>query len=221
MERLHEDDLVELALPLGGASISRTPLDCYVLAVEGRTAALEAVDKEAALRLPGRIDNVLLAFRRGESLIALKGSVVPDSTPGDLRFVAPPHEGLRRTRSTRADVRIPIILRKATSVSRISAYSVNMSLSGLLAECDGTLGIDDAVEVGLLPTAEHAPVLPDGVVTFGGVVRRQGHGLVAIEFDRESATRHRAQLSRLVIEGRREARIRAAAGDLAGRRIEI
>jgi len=221
MERLHEDDLVELALPLGGVSISRTPLDCYVLAVEGRTAALEALDKEAAIRLPGRVDNVLLAFRRGESLIALKGSVVADQIPGDLRFVAPPHEGLRRTRSTRADVRIPIILRKAASVSRISAYSVNMSLTGLLAECDGTLSLDDEVEVGLLPTTEHGPVLPDGVVTFGGFVRRVGHGLAAIEFDRESATRHRAYLSRLVIEARRHARIRAAATEIAGSRIEI
>jgi hypothetical protein len=220
MDRLNEDDRVEFSLPAASPNHSRTTLDCYVLAVAGRTIALEAVDKVAALRLPEVVENVLLTFRHGVSLVALKGVLSADAIPGDLRFVAPPTEGLQRTRSTRADVRIPVIVKPAASSTRVSAHTVNMSLSGVLAECDAPLAPGAEVELGLLP-AEHEEVLPDGVVWMSGVVRRAAQGLVAIEFDPVSAARHRPFVSRIVIEGRRNARKQTSARAFAGHAAEI
>ncbi len=180
-----------------------------MLAVAGRTVALEAVDKAATLRLPQSIDNVLLTFRSKNSLIGLKGVLLTQELPGDLRFVAAPKEGQRRTRPTRAQVAIPVTLKRRGADVASEGVTVDMSLVGTLVECELELEKADEVELCLLVGKREATADGGGIVLFG-TVTRVAHGLVAIEFAPASAQTHRIQIGWLVIEERRAARIRGA-----------
>ncbi len=213
MDRLNEDDLVLVTIPGHATSAPRFPLECHVLAIAGRTVALEAVHKAATLRLPEVTSGVYLTFRHGNSLVGLKGTLLTDQLPGDLRFLCPEKEGRPRSRPTRADVITPVTLRRLDAQLGSEGVTINMSFGGLLAECDAPFALDDEVEITLRGGLRGSTRTE--AIELHGSVRRAGQGLVAVEFDHESAKRHSFELGALVIQERRAARIRTLAPRVA------
>jgi hypothetical protein len=207
VDRLNEDDPVLVTLPANAPNLPRVPLECHVLAVAGKTVALESFDKAITLRLPDVINDVYITFRSGDALVGLKGSLLVQSTPGDLRFVCYENEGRRRARPTRADVTVPLTIRATASDVAVEGLTVNMSLGGLLAECELEIAPGEKVEIGLRPPGREASITIEGMVV-GGEVKRAGQRLIAIEFDPDSAKRHSVDIGRLVIEERRARRTR-------------
>lgn len=206
MERLNEDDWVEVTLPGWGANVLRAPIGCHVLVADGRWAALEAVDKLATLRLPRVIDGAMLVFAHHDSLVALKGvAAVDDDVPGDLRFVAYPGEGMRRRRSTRAKVAVPVTVRRTEAGTELDATIVDMSVSGALLESRLTVSVGESLEIGL-----DAPRRSESALTLRGnaVVRRTDATRFAVEFGPTVAPDFRSEITRLVIEERRATRLR-------------
>jgi hypothetical protein len=206
VERLNEDDWVEVTLPGWGANVPRAPIGCHVLVADGRWAALEAVDKLATLRLPRAIDGAMLVFAHHGSLVALKGVVaVDDDVPGDLRFIAYPCEGMRRRRTTRAKVAVPVTVRRAETGAELAATIVNMSVSGALLESELSVSLGESLEVGLC-----APTRSESATTLLGaaVVRRTDASRFAVEFGPTVAPDFRSEITRLVIEERRATRLR-------------
>lgn len=212
MDRLNENDLVEVTLPEKAANLPRTPLACHVLAVAGRSVVLEAVDKVAVLRLPKAIEDTLLVFRHENSLVALKGVVIVEDVPGDLRFVAHEREGQRRRRSTRAEVMVGVKVRVRGEEEALETSTLNVSVGGMLLECELDLAAGDELEIELFPNRRtDAPV----ALVATGVVQRAGQGLLALAFDQSTPLAFRSELARLVIEERRATRLRREAQALA------
>lgn len=205
MERLNEDDWVEVTLPGWGANVPRAPIGCHVLVADGRWAALEAVDKLATLRLPRVIDGAMLVFAHHGALVALKGVVAVDDVPGDLRFVAYPGEGIRRRRSTRAKVAVAVTVRRKGNEAELDATIVNMSVSGALLESELSVSLGESLELGLSP-----PGRSESPKTLLGaaVVRRTDASRFAVEFGPTVAPDFRSEITRLVIEERRATRLR-------------
>jgi hypothetical protein len=204
MDRLNENDTVTVTLPLSSQGRARRFLDCYVLAVAGRTAALEAVDKSETLRLPDRLENVLMTFRHGNALIGLKGTLVATDVFGEYRFCAHPREGGRRTRATRATVALPARLRVAGSESFEEGMTVNVSITGVLIESELEASPGEQLEIEL-HAGQH-----DEALLLRGLVVRTGGGAVAVEFGAFANATH-GQIVKLVIDERRASRMRRSA----------
>ena len=106
MNRLDEDRPVVVtlpsSLPLGGSTF-----ECHVLAIVGRTVALEPFERSAISRLPAVVHNVLMTFRHGESLVGIKGGLVSEPGDNQLKFLANAAEGTQRARPTRVAVDRP------------------------------------------------------------------------------------------------------------------
>jgi hypothetical protein len=200
--------MVEVMLPEYGASLPRAPIACHVLVVDGRWVALEAVDKLVALRLPRAMEGALLVFACGTALVALKGVLVVDETPGDMRFVAYSHEGLRRKRSTRARVAVPVTVRALEAEAVFDATIVNMSVSGALLDTELGGSPGDRIEIRLSPPGRAEQT---SEVVGSAVVQRTEHGRLAVEFEHAVAPDFRTEIARLVIEERRAARLRREA----------
>jgi len=204
VNRLNENDLVTITLPLSSQGRARRFLDCYVLAVAGRTAAVEAVDKPETMRLPERLDNVLMTFRSGDALIGLKGTLVATPTFGEFRFCSHAREGASRTRATRAPVAIPVGIRHPGAASFEEGTTLNISITGLLVECTLEASAGDELELELF-----TGIQDEGMKVNGHVVRT-GAGAIALEFNAMSPELH-AQIVKLVIDERRASRIRRSA----------
>lgn len=204
MNRLNENDMVTITLPLSSQGRSRRFLDCYVLAVSGRTAALEAVDKPETMRLPDRLENVLMTFRHGDALVGLKGTLVATEVFGEFRYCSHPREGGRRTRATRAPVALPARIRTAGSESFEDGTTVNVSITGVLVECELESAVGDEIELELL-AGRH-----DEALRVSGQVVRTGGGAIAIEFGSVAPDTH-AEIVKLVIDERRASRVRRSA----------
>lgn len=199
-------------MPEKAANLPRTPLACHVLAVAGRSVVLEAMDKLVVLRLPKAIEDSLLVFRHDNSLVALKGVVIVEDVPGDLRFVAHAREGQRRRRPTRAEVTVPVKVRVPAEEQTLETTTLNVSVGGMLIECELPVTVGERLEIEL---AARARADPSTVLVAVGTVQRVGQGLVAVAFDQSAPLAYRSELARLVIEERRATRLRREARSLA------
>jgi hypothetical protein len=204
--------VIEVTLPEKAANLPRTPLACHVLAVAGRSVVLEAMDKLVVLRLPKAIEDSLLVFRHDNSLVALKGVVIVEDVPGDLRFVAHAREGQRRRRPTRAEVTVPVKVRVPAEEQTLETTTLNVSVGGMLIECELPVTVGERLEIEL---AARARADPSTVLVAVGTVQRVGQGLVAVAFDQSAPLAYRSELARLVIEERRATRLRREARSLA------
>ena len=75
MRRLRENEIVTLGLPGEIRAYSQNAVSCVVLAISGRTASLEAIDKPAWARVPDEVEQVYLTFSHQNVLVSLRGRV--------------------------------------------------------------------------------------------------------------------------------------------------
>ena len=161
-----------------------SPIDCDVLAVAGHTVALEAVEKQLALRLPETIEKAYLLFDREGRTIAFRGRLLTVDPPGDLRFVVE-HPETRRI-ATRVTVDLEGRVTAADGAS-VEVRTINLSADGVLFEGVETMTSGDPVTVSLLLAADEPP--SEATAT---VIRTAGENRFAIQFDPgEKAIRRR------------------------------
>jgi PilZ domain len=205
MDRLTEDDIVVLTLPPDSGRFSRSSFECHVLAIAGRTAALEAIDRSAVLRVKSVVENVFMTFTDGSALVGLRGMLVSADPPGDFRFVVSEQEAAARARPTRVDLELPLTIRQAGSLKQAEGVTVNVSIGGLLVNTDLEAAIGDVVGITLRLDGDDGDPLPEMEAT----VVRAASGKVAVQF---AASVDRAVVRRigsLVIATRRAERTRA------------
>ena len=161
-----------------------SPIDCDVLAVAGHTVALEAVEKQLALRLPETIEKAYLLFDREGRTIAFRGRLLTVDPPGDLRFVVE-HPETRRI-ATRVTVDLEGRVTAADGAS-VEVRTINLSADGVLFEGVEAMTPGDPVTVSLLLAADEPP--SEATAT---VIRTAGANRFAIQFDPgEKAIRRR------------------------------
>jgi hypothetical protein len=161
-----------------------SPIDCDVLAVAGHTVALEAVEKQLALKLPESIEKAYLLFDREGRTIAFRGRLLTVDPPGDLRFVVE-HPETRRV-ATRVTVELDGKVTAADG-SSIEVRTVNLSADGVLFAGTEAMTPGDNVTVTLQLAADEPP--SEATAT---VVRMAGGNRFAIQFDPgEKAIRRR------------------------------
>lgn len=170
--------------PAKSGSTYNHPIDCDVLAVAGQTVALEAVEKQAAGRLPESIDRAYLLFDRDGATIAFRGRLLTVAPPGDLRFV------IEHPETRRAATRVVVELEGTVALdggASSEVRTVNLSADGVLLEGDCGVRPGDRVSVSLRLGQGESPV-----VAAATVVRIADGNRFAIQFDAgERDTRRR------------------------------
>lgn len=204
MNRLREYDLVTITLPELDIRLRNGCFDCWVVAIVGDTAALEARDRSQVVWLPDRVSGAFMSFRHRNKLVGLKGVLDCKRDVGDLRFTVGDGVQQRRRSASRLDICAPVALRRAGGGEEAGGVTLNVSADGLLVESDVEAAAGDRVELVLSLPGEDQPV--EAVAT---VVRHNG-GLLAMRLARGDQAR--ALLGNFVCEHNRATLRRAQLG---------
>ncbi len=135
MKRLRENDIVTLGLPREIRAYTQNAVDCVVLAISGRTASLEALEKSAWIRVPDEVDPVYMTFTQLGALVSLRGRLLATGAVGELRFVVSDDAQVRPDSPTRATVALPVRVSRMGSGEAFEATTVDISTNGLRIEC--------------------------------------------------------------------------------------
>lgn len=193
MSGLSEFDVVTINVMSLHASAPRASFDCDVLAIVGRTVALEAVDSATALRLPIDIPDVYLSHGSGRSLRALRGMLI-NAGVGDLRFLAWEDEPLARRGATRVELELACEL-VGDDGAPVPGLTVNISAHGAF--------VASAVQTVVGETLRFTSTMPDGSVVSGDAgVGRVEPGFVALQF-RPNSIDLRNAIARTVVDHNR------------------
>ena len=211
MRRLRENDIVALGLPGEIRAYSQNAVDCVVLAVTGRTASLEAIDKAAWVRVPDEVEQVYMTFTYLNALVSLRGRLSATGKPGEMRYTVTDDVHVRPDSPTRANVALPLRLNRPGSTEVSEAKTIDISTNGLLIECDLVVDPGEVLECSLA-----LPNRPGDSLVIGQVVNVAAGGF-AVTFTKGSTpVDTRFALFELVTAQRRaEWRRAAAAGGSA------
>jgi hypothetical protein len=137
MNRLHEFQSVALSLPDGVAR--GVDLRAYVIAVDGRTADLQPVDRGDSSWLPDAVAGVLMTFRHGLQTVALKGELRREAEADSLRFRVTDDVYVPRVRSSRLKLCAPAVLTPLDDGGRrageaMACQTFELGVDGLLLE---------------------------------------------------------------------------------------
>ena len=183
MNHLRELERVTIDPATSGSTYNH-PIDCDVLAVAGQTVALEAVEKQLAIRLPEAIERAYLLFDRNGGTIAFRGRLLSVEPPGDLRFV------IEHPDTRRAATRIVVELEGSVAIEGgepFAVKTVNLSADGVLLEGSGPVSPGTRLTVTLRLEPEAPAVAAEAIV-----VRIADGGRFAIQLDTgEKDTRRR------------------------------
>ena len=127
---------VTLGLPGEIRAYSQNAVSCVVLAISGRTASLEAIDKTAWVRVPDEVEQVYMTFTHQNSLVSLRGRLSSTGVVGEMRFAVTDEAHVRPDSPTRATVTLPLRVSRAGSTDSVAAATIDISTNGLLIECD-------------------------------------------------------------------------------------
>jgi hypothetical protein len=167
-QRLHENVRVTINLPPSDARARLRDFDATVVELLDAAVVLRPdIDFEL---IPGQTDGVFLSFGSGRGLIALKGSLTRDG--GGIRFRVQDGVRVRRQRAPRADVELPVTLRRGEE--ELAGTTANISADGVLVRTSLRVERADRIDVVL--------TLPDTRLRFTARVIRHGDGMVALEF---------------------------------------
>lgn len=182
MRRLRENDIVTLGLPREIRAYTQNAVDCVVLAISGRTASLEALEKSAWVRVPDEVDPVYMTFTQLDALVSLRGRLLATGAVGELRFVVSDDAHIRPDSPTRATVALPVRVSRMGSGEAFEATTVDISTNGLLIECALAVRSGELLECALtLPNREREVHVVGEVKVVGEVVRVVA-GAVAVTF---------------------------------------
>lgn len=180
MRRLRENDMVTLGLPGEIRAYSQNAVNCVVLAISGRTASLEAIDKTAWVRVPDEVEQVYMTFTHQSALVSLRGRLSSTGAVGEMRFAVTDEAHVRPDSPTRATVALPLRVSRTGSTDSVDATTIDISTNGLLIECDL------AVQAGeLLDCALALPNRPGETLVVGQVVNVAAGGF-AVTFTKGS-----------------------------------
>jgi hypothetical protein len=182
MKRLLENEIVALGLPFRIRMGSPNAVDCVVLAISGRTASLEAIDKPAWARVPGEVEQVYMTFGRRSALVSLRGHLSTSGAVGEMRFAVTDGAHVRPDCPTRARVALPLTVSRLGSAESVEATTVDISTNGLLLDCDLDVAAGESLDCCL--------ALPNRRVEAHVVARvvKIAAGGIAVTFDQGSAT---------------------------------
>lgn len=182
MKRLLENEIVEIALPGEIRAYSQNAVDCVVLAISGRTASLEAIDKPAWVRVPDEVEQVYMTFGRRSALVSLRGRLSSSGAVGELRFAVTDGAQVRPDCPTRALVALPLTVSRLGSAESVEATTVDISTNGLLLDCDLDLAAGESLDCCLALPNRRAEAH-----VVARVVKVAASG-IAVTFDHGSAT---------------------------------
>lgn len=182
MKRLLENEIVEIALPGEIRAYSQNAVDCVVLAISGRTASLEAIDKPAWVRVPDEVEQVYMTFGRRSALVSLRGRLSSSGAVGELRFAVTDGAQVRPDCPTRALVALPLTVSRLGSAESVEATTVDIRTNGLLLDCDLDLAAGESLDCCLALPNRRAEAH-----VVARVVKVAASG-IAVTFDHGSAT---------------------------------
>lgn len=171
MRRLRENVIVSLGLPGEIRAYSQNAVDCVVLAISGRTASLEAIDKPAWARVPDEVEQVYLTFTHQNALVSLRGRLSCTGNVGEMRFAVTDEAHVRTELPTRAAIALPLRVSRAGLTDAVEATTIDVSTNGLLIECDLAVRAGELLDCELdLPNREgETPIVAQVVnVAAGG-----------------------------------------------------
>ena len=164
MKRLRENDIVALGLPGEIRAYSQNAVDCVVLAISGRTASLEGIDKAAWVRVPDEVEQVYMTFTHLQALVSLRGRLSSTGVVGELRFAITDDAHVRTDRPTRAHVALPLRVSRLGSTAAVEATTIDISTNGLLIECGLTVESGELLDCALALPNRHGEALVVGQV---------------------------------------------------------
>ena len=211
MRRLRENVIVSLGLPGEIRTYSQSAVDCVVLAISGRTASLEAIDKPAWTRVPDEVEQVYMTFLYQNALVSLRGRLSCTGNVGEMRFAVTDEAHVRTEMPTRAAIALPLRVSRVGATDAVEATTIDISTNGLLIECDLDVNPGELLECSLA-----LPNRPGDSLVIGQVVNVAAGGF-AVTFTKGSTpVDTRFALFELVTAQRRaEWRRAAAAGGSA------
>ncbi len=193
MDRLRENAVVTVSLPIGGGRFRVSDFSATVIALIESGAALLPLDVHTDA-LPERADDVFLSFVHGGQLVGLKGELTYDAERG-LRFQVQDGVQRRRDRYTRVDAELAVTLQRADGSESCDGVTVNVAPEGLLVNAPLTVELGEPITVALALPAFTRPLELQAQV-----VRHAG-GMIALHFggDRREL---RAAVAEFVVERR-------------------
>ena len=193
MDRLRENAVVTVSLPVGGGRFRVSDFSATVIALIESGAALLPLDVHADV-LPKRADDVFLSFVRGGQLFGLKGELTYDAERG-LRFQVQDGVQRRRDRYTRVDAELAVTLKRIDGSETCDGVTVNVAPEGLLVNAPLTVELGELITVALA-----LPAFAQPLELRAKVVRHAG-GMIALHFggDRREL---RAAVAEFVVERR-------------------
>jgi hypothetical protein len=194
MDRLTEFAVV--AVTPDDPALRSQPFAARVLAVNGRTAALEPLESATTKWLPDEPTDVMMAFDHRHGMVGLKGTLIRQPS-GYLCFAVSDGIVIDRRRATRAAVQLPVTLRRHADGQEARGTTVNISATGMLVATELAACVDERVRV----TIELGD---DAALAAHAHVARRQDGLVALHLD-GNAREAQAALGAIVIERSRAA----------------
>ena len=170
MDRLRENAIVTISPPSGGV-VRVSDFHATIIAVIESGAVLHPIDVHSEL-LPARADDVFLSFVHNGQLVGLKGTLTYKN--GSLRFQTADGVHVRRRRYSRADVQLPVTLKRGDE--SFEGTTVNLAPEGVLINASMNVELDDLLELTFTVPGQTQPLTLESKV-----VRHAGR-LVALHF---------------------------------------
>jgi hypothetical protein len=189
MDRLAEFAFV--AVTPHDPAVRSQPFAARVLAVNGRTAALEPLDSATAKWLPDDPTDVMISFEHRHGIVGLKGTLLRRSS-GYLCFAVTDGIVIDRRRATRAPIQLPVTLGLPASEQPARGTTVNISATGMLVATELIAPVGERVRVAIT-------IGDEGALTAHAHVTRRQSGLVALHLDHSAGDLQQA-LGAIVIE---------------------
>jgi hypothetical protein len=200
MDRLRENAVVTVSLPMAGGRFRVSDFSATVIALIESGAALLPLDVAPAL-LPARADDVFLTFVHAGRLIGLKGELTQAEGRG-ARFQVSDGVQQRRDRYTRVDAELAVTVTRGDGAESCPGVTVNVAPEGLLLRAPLAVELGELLTVALALPAHAQPV------ELRAKVVRHAADMLAVHFggDRREL---RAAVAEFVVE-RRAAQLLAA-----------
>lgn len=187
VDRLRENTIVTVSLPAVGRGYRVVHFEATVIAVIESGVALHPLGIDTRV-LPERADDVFLTFVHNSQLVGLKGSLKWRGNDGGLRFQVADGVQRRRSRFTRAEVELPVM------VGETAGTTVNVAPEGLLIRAAMSVELGEELAIALTVPGHAEPLRLQATV-----VRHAGD-LFAVHFPGDPTVR--ATLAEFVVEQR-------------------
>ena len=195
MRRLRELEQVVVVPPQDVVPLRTGALRCEVIAMKGRTAALEPLDDKEVVWLPVRMADAMLTFHHAGALVALKGTLAREEL-GHVSFTVDDGVLVDRRRATRASVTVPVFVRRPSDGATGEGMTLDVSADGLLTATSLTGSVGD-VAIATLSLEDGG-----GPLEVEARVVRETDGMLALELA-ESMDAARTRLAAVVLDHNR------------------